>query len=369
VSGRRLALRAGAGLLAALAATLVGEVVMRRAAVHEGVDPGRNATWVRWDAYRYVTIARDGYVWVPEDLPSSNTGWFPGYPLLVRGVGSTLRLRPAPAGRVVALAFTLALLWLLWAELAEARPDRRLLALLVAGVFPGFVYWHAVFPLSMVVFFALASVSLAARRHYLAAGVCGAVSAFTYPIGVVVTLPLAVLVARDERLRGRGRVRAALAGPFVAGLGLVAVFALFQATVGRWDAYLVFQAQFGHGLHDPLAVFGGRLRPLLAHPLASESLVALQSALVLLLLALAALLLRRAPGRRVDLAVLLLAAGVWIVVQTAGPNLSAYRPAGALVVVVPILGRLDSRLLGGLLLTLLALGYGMSVLFFRDVLV
>jgi hypothetical protein len=367
-SGRALGI--AGGLLAALVVTAAGQLVMRAAAGREGEDPGRNATWVHWDSYRYITIARDGYVWVPADPPSSNTGWFPGYPVLVRVVSDALDVRPALAGRVVALAFTLALLALMWAELLPpAPPPRRLLALLVAGFFPGWVYWHAVFPLSMVIFFCLVSLALGARRHYLGAGICGALAAFTYPIGAVVVLPLAVLVARDERLSRRNRVCALLAGPLLAGLGLAAVFAVMQATVGRWDAYLRYQALFGHGLHNPLTVFVDRLRPLLGQPLSPELLVGLQAALTVLLLVLAAVLVLRAPSRPIDVALLSMGATLWLLVHAAGPSLSVYRPAGGLVCLVPILARLGLRTLATLLLALVVLGYGISTLFFRNVLV
>ena len=114
----------------------------------------------------------------------------------------------------------------------------------------------------MVLFFSLASLALGARRRYLLAGACGAVAAFTYPIGVVTVLPLTVLVMWDERLSGIARGRALLAGPVLAGLGLGAVFAVMQVTVGRWDAYLRLQTEvFGHGLHNPLPPRGlGRVR-------------------------------------------------------------------------------------------------------------
>jgi hypothetical protein len=363
-------LLAARALLAALFVTAAGQLVMRTAAVRQGEDPVRNATWVRWDSYRYITIARDGYVWVPEDPPSSNTGWFPGYPLVVHVLSRGLAVKPALAGRAVALAFTLALLVLLWTELLPPAPvGQRLLALCVAGFFPGWIYWHAVFPLSMVVCLSLASLALGARRLYLGAGVCGALAAFTYPIGVVVVLPLAVLVVRDERLARGDRVYAFLAGPVVAALGLAAVFAVMRAAVGRWDAYLQVQARFGHGLHNPLAVFADRLRPALGGPLSPELVVGLQAALAATLLAVAAVVVLRTRSRPVDVALLVMGTTLWLLVHAAGPNLSAYRPASGLVCLVPILARLGPRPLATLLVALVALGYFMSALFFRNALV
>ena len=49
-----------------------------------GEDPRRPSSWVRWDSYRYIDVARRGYVEVPDDPTASNTGWFPAYPYLVR---------------------------------------------------------------------------------------------------------------------------------------------------------------------------------------------------------------------------------------------------------------------------------------------
>jgi hypothetical protein len=367
----RHALRIAGALLVSLAATAAGQLVMRAAAIREGEDPRRNATWVRWDSYRYITIARDGYAEVPDDPPASNTGWFPGYPLLMRGLSGALGVKPALAGRTIAVAFTLALLALLWAELLPpAPPAPGLVVLLVAAFFPGWVYWHAVFPLSMVIFFSLASLALASRRLYLGAGLCGAAAAFTYPIGVAVVLPLLLLVVRDERLRGAERWRALLAGPVVAGLGLVAVLAVMQATVGRWDAYFRFQAQFDHGLHNPFTVFAGRVVPAFGGSLSPEMLMGLQAALAALLLAAAAaIVFLGAPPRPIDAALLVNGAALWLLVHAAGPNLSVYRPIGGLVCLVPILARLGLRPLVPLLLALVALGYGMGRLFFQNVLV
>jgi hypothetical protein len=368
--GRR-ALGIAFGTLAALAVVAAGQLVMRAAAYRQGEDPGRNSTWVRWDAVRYITIARDGYSWVPQDPPASNTGWFPGYPFLVRLVSRGLRANPARVGRAVALVFTLAFLVLMWAELLPAAPrGRRLLSLFVAGFFPGWVYWHSIFPLSMAIFFTLASLALGARGLYLAAGILGALAAFTYPIGVVVVVPLALLVARDERLSGGGRARAFLAGPGLAGLGLAAVFAVMQATVGMWDAYQRFQQQqSGLGLHDPLPVLADKLRLALARPSSPEFLIGLSALLSAALLVLAAVLVLRQPSRPIDDALLVTGGSLFLLLHAAGPDLSIYRPAGALVCLVPILARLGVRPLGVLLLSLVALGYGMSVLFFRNVLV
>jgi hypothetical protein len=73
--------------------------------------------------------------------------------------------------------------------------------------------------------------------------------------------------------------------------------------------------------------------------------------------------------RPVDAALLVHGTVLWLFVNAAGPDVSIYRQASALVSVVPLLVRLRSRALVALLACLLALGAGMAVLFFRDVIV
>jgi hypothetical protein len=73
----------------------------------------------------------------------------------------------------------------------------------------------------MTTFFTLAATVLAADEAFLFAGACGAAAAFTHPTGVLVGVPLALAAGAGLTL-----------------LCLVTVFALLQAKVGRWDAFL-----------------------------------------------------------------------------------------------------------------------------------
>jgi hypothetical protein len=356
-----------------LAALALAEALLWVVAARGGEDPRRASTWVRWDSYRYVEIARAGYVESSDDPAASNTGWFPGFPGLVRLASAAADVTPARAGRRVALFFEFGLLILIWTPLLPpVSPARRWLALLTAAFFPAWFYRHAVFPLSMTAFFNVAAITLAARRAFLAAGACGAVSAFTYPTGFLVAAPLALGVALTRGLSSRGRLVAALAGPGLAVLGLGAVFGLLHSRVGHWHAFLTYQhQQFGHGLINPLEVLAGHARPLLQGSFEPATLVSLHTVLVTALLLLAAWLLARdGAGRRpVDVLLLTHAAVVWLFVTGVGPDLSVYRPAAVLVGLVPLLARLGAVGLLLLLAVQIALGAGMAHLFFANVLV
>jgi hypothetical protein len=65
---------------------------------------------------------------------------------------------------------------------ASPRPA-NLACLALAAVFPGSVYEHALFPVSLAVAAGMAFLGLAARRRWTAAGLAGAAAAAAYQPG------------------------------------------------------------------------------------------------------------------------------------------------------------------------------------------
>jgi hypothetical protein len=285
---------------------------------------------------------------------------------------SVLSTTPARAGRWASLLFELGMLTLVWTRLLPpAKAARRWLALFAAAFFPGWFYRHAVFPMAMTAFFNTAALTLAGAGLFLAAGLCGAVSAFTYPTGF---LAAAGILAAAALRRGRTtaeRLRDLAAGPGLALLGLLGVAALLQLRVRRWDAFLAYQARFGNTLHEPLSVLFDHARPLLLGAFEPRALVAFQTLLVTLLLLLATWLAWRDRGSLLptDIPLLAHAAVVWVFVNATGPNVSVYRQAAVLVGLVPLLARLPTIALAALVAVLVALGAGMARLFFSNALV
>src|SRR5262249_59031534 len=123
-------------------------------------------------------------------------------------------LQPPRAGKLVSEAFAFGLLALVWnAGLAAVPAARRPLLLFLAALFPAFIYHHAVFPISMVAFFALLAMVLAARGQYLAAGISGALGSFTYSTGFFTAAPLAIAVLLDRTLTLPGNAPAPAKAP------------------------------------------------------------------------------------------------------------------------------------------------------------
>lgn len=196
---------------AGVAAVLV--VVVWQSSVHlpaaEEREPPRATTevadgvfgpWLRWDTKYYVRVAEDGYggpdVAVFEDGGETLVAFFPGYPLLVRGVadlgigtGLALILVTAVSGLLVAVLFHR------WCRrvLDEAASRRATWALLL---FPwSYVLVAAGYPEALFLALAIGAFLLAEDDHPVAAGVLAALASTTRVIGIGVALGVALRVA------------------------------------------------------------------------------------------------------------------------------------------------------------------------------
>src|SRR5262249_43448684 len=112
-----------------------------------------------------------------------------------------------------------------------------------------------VFPISMVSFFALLAMVLAARGQYLAAGISGALGSFTYSTGFFTAAPLAIAVLLDRKLTLAGKALALARAPLPCASGFLAAVADHRDTVG-WGAFFRVQREFyGNGIFNPLETF------------------------------------------------------------------------------------------------------------------
>jgi hypothetical protein len=358
-----------------LMALLLAQSVLAVAARLAAVEPFASSSYVRWDAYRYLQVARSGYyLELVGGREDANTGWFPGYPFLIHFLQKTSHLKPALVGRLIAIGFQLAGLSLLWAFFLRGAPSatHRWLGLLLAAFFPGFVYYSAVFPVSMLIVFALLALLAAADGRFLLAGASGAIAAFTYPTGVLIAGPLLLAVLLAPGLRPRHRLLALLEAPVLCVVGLAAVMLYHHLTVGHWDAFFQQQLSFGHGLTNPLATLWTHLAPV-GHPQAARRALApaLQTLVVagLVLAVTISVWRRRSVLTRGEVLLLAYVFVFWLVPQAVGSGVSIYRAESLLVPIVPLLLRWPVAVLAALVAVFVALGCVMSVLFFQTVLI
>src|SRR5215211_5430283 len=156
--------QAGRGvlLLPPVLAFLAGNLFygLAAAALAPGASYLQPVLHARWDSWNYANIARVGYLLQPCNPATSpfsaadwcgTAGWFPLYPLGMRGL-HLLGLSWPAAGWLLSELCTFGSLLLIWMLLGARLTAANLWCLALAVVFPGSIYYHAVFPISLVTF-------------------------------------------------------------------------------------------------------------------------------------------------------------------------------------------------------------------------
>jgi hypothetical protein len=337
----------------------------------------------RWrgDSEHYLSIAERGYQlrrcrpdegYVPGAF-CGNDAWFPGY----SGAAAVLARAGVPleaAGLLVALACELLLLALAFglltaeaglrvAELQKAAP-----ALLLVALFPGFVYRHAIFPISLYLLALLLFAWLLSRERWAAAGTLGAVAALVYSTGFVAAAVAAAWALRPGATRDQRR--GALLAAALASLGLAVALGAMWLGTGAPDAFFLVQARYGHhGLANPLDTWLSRLKPLVnpRYRALDSVITALQSLLAGALIVWTLVAFWRGPQRRDPLRGLLalLSAALWTLPLLIGGQLSLYRAEAALLPAALLLPELPRRAQWGFVIGAALLAVPMGYLFFR----
>lgn len=235
--------------------------------------------FMKMDSGHYTDIAKKGYELfscsrIPGFDPShhcGNSGWFPGYPLLVKLVSYT-GMPFGYAGMVVSFVATFSLSILLLLTLARTnhhtsnvdQPSsaKAIVLTLIALSFSGQIYFYAVFPLSLAIALILASMLSFQNKLYTPAGLFAALAAFTYPGAAwyVGALTLAVFIeqggieALTSTRSAQGFRKALIPGIKIFAIGacgLLAVMIIHQLTVGKWNAFFLTQAKYEHQIKWP----------------------------------------------------------------------------------------------------------------------
>lgn len=181
---------------------VTSNLMMWLTAALTGLSYWTAADRMRWDARIYLSIASDGYESYRcrerfPDLPDvwcGNTAWFPGYPAVVRAVAS-IGMPYELAGILVSEAFFLGSLLVLWKLFDQRLTWQSGAAMLAAAVFPGAIYFHAVFGISMCLFGLLLTVYAVRRESWILAALGSFIAFSTHMVGVIGVIALAASAA------------------------------------------------------------------------------------------------------------------------------------------------------------------------------
>ena len=246
-------------------------------------------------------------------------------------------------------------------------------ALALFALFPGAVYQHAVFPLSMLLLFATVQGALLCRRRFAWAGVFGALGAATYSTGFLLSAVGAVCAAIFAGRDRTARITAAATTFGISSAGLVAVLVLHQIKLGAWDAFFKTQAKYGHGIHNPLYTWLCAVGPIGDSSSGAARAIAAQTVFVAASLTLGFSTFARMRGRRAwtheEIWAVVYAIAFWMFPLVMGTGVSLYR-AEALLAPAALLLRDHPRAFTVTWVMIAAwLCYLMGSLFFAEVLI
>ncbi len=348
----------GASLILVVLAFLLSQAVLFVAVKISGEEFTASATYARFDSGQYLDIANSGYTLAHCDPTKfgeapytrsdwcGNSAWFPGYPFAI-DVGTALGLGPRTAGMLLSRIADLAVLAVLWFWFLRDRPRvPAVFTLMIAAVFPGLVYQDAVYPISLTLLSIMASLTLLARRRWLAAGAAGVVAVVSYPSGaalVAVGVLACGLMRGVGAWRDRARAAALYAAPLIA--AYAAVLLMWQITVGRWDAWFLTEAHYGYSPTIFASTLWNRL--LDVWPMIHQTNWPPIQSVVVAVVVLTALSAAAAHRRQLDAREVVLASYAcvfWIVPLSLGGELSLHRAEALLLPVAALTWRLPRRL-------------------------
>jgi hypothetical protein len=169
----------------------------------------------------------------------------------------------------------------------------------------------------------------------------------------------------------RWRLASAAGYAAIAALGLLLVFAIHYFVVGRWNAFFLVQAKYGHGLHFPLDTLLSRLASLVGPDLGEPEKFALDLQSVAIHVIVPAVLwvllrrIRQAHPVEVLAAIYLTLFASFAVLM--GPGLSLVRAEAMLLPLVLLCLQLPDNINVLLLCVFAALKFETAVAFFQRV--
>jgi hypothetical protein len=369
-------------LLLSLLAFLSSQVVLALVLYYLDYGYFNSTNWLRWDSGLYLQIASKGYELFPcagklgFPLNSSeicgNTGWFPGYPLLIKLFGLLFKNDVIAAGVLSKIFYFLSLLMVVKILDINSFSLKNILIICIPAFSFGFIFYSAIFPMSAVLFFALSGIYFFIRRKIWVTGLFCFLAAFFYPTGFLLSFVFAVtiLIIGNEGFKIKA---VKLFIPLImGGLGVIAVFTIFQITVNDWTAFIQVQAKYGHSFQSPVKNIGSFLKDAtLSDSFSMIHFIHYQSILIILgYLAISYFFF----SRRMFKNELYLLAYIYITLflifpWTISGDLSRCRAESLLLPFVFLLKETKTHWLALILILLLGLVIPMSYLFFTGVLI
>lgn len=216
----------------------------------------QSSSYSRWDSGLYLQMAKIGRELFPcKDNPEywcGNAGWMPMYPFLCRIISEITSFSLDNSALFITNVFFLLLLFQFskWFSFKSFSVSNFLLLFSVA-IAPGSIYFHAIFPISMVTFFLIFGIRKLQLELYTLAGFSFGAAIWCYGIGFFVLPTLfcfwIATVYFDKRISLKKANVFIIPLAFFCGILIMDYFWL-----GKANALFLIQEKYGHGFNNPI---------------------------------------------------------------------------------------------------------------------
>lgn len=237
-----------------------------------------------WDSGHYISIAKEGHKLYQCGSQNwcGNTGWSPLYPFIMQIINKITNFNFEICGVIVSSFFYFFYLLLIsYIFNFNKVTFNALVTLFLFAFFPGFIYLHAVFPISLCMFLLSGIILNLQKKNFLYSGIFSMFLVWSYASGFFILLPfmfyLTYLFFLEKKITFAICLK--LLFPFFSSLLLLFLYEYFQT--GHWNAIFLIQKQYGHSLFNPFSLLKLRMWKLKTDIFNTYSIIHIQSFFVL----------------------------------------------------------------------------------------
>lgn len=230
--------------------------------------------WARWDVSHYVAVASLGYGDPESPSAHGGVGFFPVFPLLMRGLVEVVGAEPTPAALSIAalvisnVSFLVAVVLLAHLTARQFGPRVGRTAALVMCALPFSFFFNAAYSESLFLALVVGSLTLAQRDRWWGAALLAGVATGTRLVGLALVPALVLMAyrrgARPPELAGIAALSASGTIAFFIYLAVATgdplAYFTAQATWGSWQDHVWYYADFL--INHPYRYFNGDPRRL-----------------------------------------------------------------------------------------------------------
>ena len=202
--------------------------------------------WARWDAAHYIAVAQFGYGSPASPSPGGGAGFFPLYPLLMRGAVNVVGAAPTPGALAVAaivisnVCFLISIALFVWLARDQVGDEAARQGAMLLCVMPFGFFFNAAYSESLFLMLSLLSLVLARDKRYWLAGLVAGLASGSRLVGLAL-LPALLFMAYRRGTFRRDYVAMCLLAPS----GLIAFFVYLWHVYGDPLAYFHTQSEWG----------------------------------------------------------------------------------------------------------------------------